>query len=86
MSTTMNTITHNQGNHVYAHNIARFVATGEKISGNRAFKYVWRDFPLQQSSRLDKRIHEVSWAGREAGEHPSGHEVRGCGHLRCLLC
>ena len=82
----MNTISNDQGNHVYAHNIARFVATGEKIPGNQAFKFVWRDFPLQQSSRLDKRKHVVSQAGREAGEYPSGYEVRGYGHHRCLLC
>ena len=85
-STTMNTVTNDQGNHVYAHNIARFVATGEKIPGNHAFKYVWRDFPLQQSSHLDRRVHKVSRAGREAGEYPSGYKVHGYDHLRCLLC
>ena len=74
----MNTISNDQGNHVNAQNIARFVATGEKIPGNQAFKFVWRDFPLQQSSRLDKRKHVVSRAGREAGEYPSGYKVRGC--------
>ena len=73
----MNTVTNDQGNHVYSHNIARFVATGEKVPGNRAFKYIWRDFPLQQASRLDRRIHEVSRAG---------YEVRGYDHLRRLLC
>ena len=68
----MNTISNDQGNHVNAQNIARFIATGEKIPGNQAFKFVWRDFPLQQSSRLDKRKHVVSRAGREAGEYPLG--------------
>ena len=86
MSSAMNTVPNDQGNHVYSHNIARFVATGEKIPGNRAIKYIWRDFPLQQASRLDKRAHEVSRAGREAGAYPSGYEVRGYDHLGCLLC
>ena len=77
MSTTMNTTTNEQGNFVYAADIARFVATGQKVPGNCAFKFVWRDFPLQQASRLNKRIHEVSQAGIHGGEYPSGYEVRG---------
>jgi hypothetical protein len=52
----MNTVTNDQGNHVSAADIAQYAASGETHPGNRAFKYVWRDFPLQQSSRLDKRI------------------------------
>ena len=79
----MNVATNEQGNFVYATDIARFVATGQKVPGNRAFKFVWRDFPLQQASRLNRRIHEVSRAGIHGGEYPSGYEVRGYGHLRC---
>ena len=55
----MNTATNEQGNFVYAADIACFVASGQKVPGNRAFKFVWRDFPLQQASRLDRRVHEV---------------------------
>ena len=83
----MNTITNNQGNHVYAKDIAKFIANGQKIPGNHAFKYIWRDFPLQQSSHLDKRIHKVSRAGVAGGEYPLGYKV--CGYwppqLLCLL-
>ena len=86
MSSAMNVTTNEQGNFVYAADIARFIASGQKVPGNHAFKFVWRDFPLQQSSRLDKRKHVVSRAGREAGEYPSGYKVRGYGHHRCLLC
>ena len=86
MSPAMNTATNEQGNYVYAADIARFVANGQKVPGNRAFKFVWRDFPLQQASHLDRRVHEVSRAGIHGGEYPSGYEVCGYGHLRCLLC
>ena len=86
MSSAMNTATNEQGNFVYAADIARFITSGQKVPGNRAFKFVWRDFPLQQASRLDRRVHEVSRAGREAGAYPSGYEVHGYNHLRCLLC
>ena len=82
----MNTATNEQGNFVYANDIAQFIATGEKVPGNRAFKYIWRDFPLQQASHLNRRVHEVSRAGIHGGEYPSGYEVCGYGHLRRLLC
>ena len=80
----MNTVTNDQGNHVYAADIARYKASGAKVPGNRAFKFVWRDFPLQQSSRLDKRLHQESRAGIHGGEYASGYEVWKIAPLGCL--
>ena len=69
------TVVNEQGHHVFRTDLDRYAIIGEGRPGNRAQRFVWRDAPRQQISRLDRHSHETSRAGIVGGAYPTNYEV-----------
>lgn len=65
-------IINDQGHQIYLEEITHYAITGEQHNGNHAQHFVWRNFPRQQASYLDKQNHKTSRAGIYGGAFPWG--------------
>ena len=70
-------IQEDQGNHVYREEINRYAVTGEMREGDDARRFVFRELPRRQISRLDRRQHTTVRGNYQQGMYPSNYEVRG---------